>query len=219
VFTGIIQAKGTVRSLGRQAAGVRLVLDAPDLERPIADGASIAVNGACLTVTSSDPRRITFDVVHETISRTTLGTLQPGHRVNLERSVRAGDHFEGHIVQGHVDGTAVVTKVRQAGGGHVWSFRVEPDLAAYLIPKGSVAVDGVSLTIAEVAGDTFDVALIPVTLERTTLGERRVGERVNIETDILARTIVATLRRLAGEVGSQPSGLTVAMLKEQGWSP
>jgi riboflavin synthase len=219
VFTGIVQSLGTVRSLGRQSAGARLVLDAPELERPIADGASIAVNGVCLTATRSDPRQITFDVVHETLARSTLGALQPGDRVNLERSVRIDERLEGHIVQGHADGTAVVTGVRQSGGEQVWSFRVERHLCPYLIPKGSIAVDGVSLTIAEVQGDTFRIALIPATLERTTLGQRRAGDRVNIETDIVARTIVETLRRMTGDGQAQPGGLTVAMLKEQGWSP
>jgi len=217
VFTGIIQTMGTVRALVRQPWGARLEIDAPDLERPIADGASIAVNGVCLTVTGSNPRQITFDIVHETLARTTLGGLQAGSRVNLERSLRADALLEGHLVQGHVDGTATVTQIRRAGGEHVWRVQVEPDLVAYLIPKGSVALDGVSLTVVEVEGDTFSVALIPTTLAQTTLGQRRVGDRVNIETDIVARTIVTTLKWMTAGKEWSASGLTIERLKEQGW--
>jgi riboflavin synthase alpha subunit len=211
----MVQATGVVRSLRQERAGARLALDAPDLTRPIAPGASICVSGACLTVTRADDTRLEFDVVPETLSRTTLGSLSPGRRVNLEPSLRAGDPLDGHVVQGHVDGTALVSGVRRGAGGSVWAFTPDEALMPFIIPKGSIAVDGVSLTIAEAAGDGFSVALIPTTLDVTTLGTLRVGERVNLETDILARAVVTTLQRWRAP--SRTSPLTVELLQENGW--
>ncbi|MBI4579384.1 MAG: riboflavin synthase [Planctomycetes bacterium] len=227
MFTGIVQTMGVVQSVGRRPTGARLVVAAPELARPIADGASICVSGVCLTVVSSDESRIEFDVVPETLSRTTLGGLVPGSRVNLEASLRAGDPMDGHVVQGHVDGIARVRDIRSGGEGQLWTFKADADIMPYVIPKGSIAIDGISLTIARVERDNaFTIALIPTTLRRTTLGSARVGGRVNVETDILARTIVATLRRYRpteSATGDQPggadpgSGLTIEMLREQGW--
>lgn len=215
MFTGIIQAVGVVRSMRPQPAGARLEVDAPNLERPIPDGASISVSGVCLTVVAGDSTSIIFDVVPETLSRSTLGSLRAGHRVNLEPSLRADGRLDGHIVQGHVDGRGRVRGIERSAGGQVWTFTADADLMPYIIPKGSIAVDGVSLTIAKVEGRTFCVALIPATLERTTLGGLRVGDAVNIETDIIARTVVAALRRMSGEGEAGP--LTVDLLREQGW--
>jgi riboflavin synthase len=214
MFTGIIQAMGKVRTLSRGSAGARLALDAPDLPRPIADGASVCINGACLTVTQSDAIHIEFDVVPETLSRSTLGSLKPGDRVNLEASLRAGDRMDGHIVQGHVDGVARISEIANEAGGHVIRFAPDEALMPYIIPKGSVAIDGISLTIADVGGGTFDIAIIPTTLEWTTLGSARVGDRVNVETDIVARTIVTTLQRMQG---SSDGGVTMEMLREHGF--
>ena len=215
MFTGIIQAVGVVRSVRPQPAGARLEVDAPDLERPISDGASICVNGACLTVVSSNATSIVFDAVPETLDRSTLGSLRTGSRVNLEPSLRVDGRLDGHIVQGHVDGKARVRRIERSSDGQVWTFSAGADLLPYIIAKGSIAIDGVSLTIARIEGDTFSVALIPTTLARTTLNELRVGDEVNIETDILARTVVATLQRMRGEGAA--GGLTVDMLREQGW--
>lgn len=221
MFTGIVQAMGVVQSIGRRATGARILLAAPDLPRPIADGASICVSGTCLTVVSSDSARIEFDVVHETLSRTTLGDLAPGSRVNLELSLRPSDRMDGHFVQGHIDGTG---RIRQIGGGTdnpLWTFEAPADLMPYIVPKGSIAIDGVSLTIASVGPDnTFGIALIPTTLRATTLGQARPGDRVNVETDILVRTVVATLRRYfeaGGRETPTPSGLTLEALRENGW--
>jgi riboflavin synthase alpha subunit len=220
MFTGIVQALGIVQNIHRRSTGARMVVDAPDLERPIADGASICVNGTCLTVVASDQARIEFDVVHETLSRTTLGDLSPGHRVNLEPSLRPSDRVDGHFVQGHIDGTARIRQVGSGSAGQLWTFEASSDLMPYIIPKGSIAIEGISLTIASVQENTFGIALIPTTLERTTLGRMKIGDRVNIETDILVRTIVATLRRYSAS-GRQPAhsgaGLTVEQLLENGW--
>lgn len=215
MFTGIVQTLGVVRSISRNPSGARLVVDAPQLLRPINDGASICVSGACLTVVSSDNSRIEFDVVPETLARTTLGGFSAGRRVNLERSLRAGDPMDGHVVQGHVDGTARVAQVRSGDEGHILTLSIDESILPFVIPKGSIAVDGVSLTVAAVDGETFSVALIPTTLEATTLGVLRVGDRANVETDILARTIVTTMRRWQAAAGAQP--LTVDMLRENGW--
>lgn len=213
MFTGIIQTTGTVRSLRPAGNGARLVLDAPGLPRPMPGGASICVNGACLTVTRCDAQSLEFDVVGETLAQTTLGDLKPGDRVNLERSLRAGDGLDGHMVQGHVDGIATA---RRINSDHVVTFEAPDSLHPYIIPKGSIAVDGVSLTIAAVSGSQFTVALIPTTLTDTTLADLHVGDRVNVETDILARTIVTTLQRWRDEM--RGGGVTMDLLREQGYA-
>jgi riboflavin synthase len=220
MFTGIIQAVGTVESLSRRGNNARLIVNAPGLARPIAHGASVCVSGVCLSATGGDAARIEFDVVGETLARSTLGSLHPGDRVNLEPSLRASDRMDGHVVQGHVDGMAVLRALGDNAAGGLWTFETGPEITPYLIPKGSIAVDGISLTIAEVGERSFGIALIPTTLATTTLGNARVGHRVNIETDILVRTIVTTLRRVAGgaaAAGPGPGSLTVEMLRENGW--
>lgn len=213
MFTGIVQATGIVRSARSTGNEVRLVLDAPGLARPIPTGGSVCVSGVCLTVTRWDAQTIEFDVVAETLSRSTLGKLKPGNRVNLERSLRPGDGLDGHIVQGHVDGTATVARI---SSDHTVTFETTDDLSPYIIPKGSIAIDGVSLTIVGVSGTEFSVALIPTTLADTTLGNLRVGDRVNIETDILARTVVTTLQRW--REGPSGHGITMDLLRQQGYA-
>ncbi|MGQ9650802.1 MAG: riboflavin synthase [Phycisphaerae bacterium] len=213
MFTGIVQALGTVRSVRSSGNEVRLVVDGPGLPRPILAGASVCVSGVCLTVTRCDAQAIEFDVVAETLSRSTLGNLKSGDRVNLERSLRATDHLDGHIVQGHVDGTAMVSRI---SSDHTVTFEATEDLRPYLIPKGSIAIDGVSLTIADVSGRHFSAALIPSTLAETTLGNLRVGDRVNIETDVLARTVVTTLQRWRD--GACEHGITMDLLQRQGYA-
>lgn len=217
MFTGIIQSVGTVRSIQPGSPATRLTLDCPKLARPIALGASVCVSGVCLTVTAADEQSLSFDVVPETLARATLGQLRPGDRVNLERSLRAGDGMDGHTVQGHVDGTATVSEIARDEQGHVYTFEPGPDLMKFMIPKGSVAIDGVSLTIADTGHDYFSVALIPTTLAETTLGSLKRGDRVNIETDIIARTIITTLERWRGAGGSS-SSLSLESLRTNGWA-
>ncbi len=219
MFTGIVETTGVVRALRPTAAGLRLVVDAGRLpERPVR-GASLSVNGVCQTVATDAFPLLEFDVVPETLRRTTLGRLRPGDLVNLEPSLRPSDRIEGHIVQGHVDGVARVTEVTEGGPEWLLGLELEDEEAGtYIIPKGSVAVDGVSLTVAEcetASGARFRVALIPTTLERTTLGRRRPGDVVNIETDIHVRTIVTYLRRLAVREGP---GITLDLLREHGFA-
>ena len=215
MFTGIVQAKGTVRSIRNGSSGARLALTAPDLTRPIALGASVAVSGVCLTVAAADETTLEFDVIPETLSRSTLGRLVPGMQVNLERALRAGDSLDGHTVQGHVDAVGVVRSIRTGRDGHIVAIQADAAVMPFMIPKGSVAIDGVSLTIASVEGEVFTIALIPTTLGATTLNSLKTGDTVNIETDILARTIVTTMQRWRNQPGR--TALSVESLRENGW--
>lgn len=203
MFTGIVEATGRIEESRSVAGGRRLRVDAGSVADNARVGDSICVQGICLTVAAADGSNLSFDVISETLQRSNLGEKNVGDRLNLERSLRVGDRLDGHWVQGHVDGTATVVEVRRSETEHIVFLRPIAALAAYVIPKGSITLDGVSLTIAEFRKDDFSVALIPTTLVRTTLGALAVGSRVNVESDILARAIVTTLQRWAenGRVG------------------
>lgn len=198
MFTGIIHHLGRVKSLADAPFGKRITIHSGELAGELPIGASVAVNGVCLTVAQTSPPAIGFDVIPETLGKTTLGDLLTNDVVNLEPSLRAGDAIDGHFVQGHVDGTARVVRIDQSAGQHVVWLEPESNLLPYLIPKGSVAIEGVSLTIADRAPSSFSIALIPTTLDRTTLSRWHVGRRVNVETDIVVRTVVAHLSGLTG---------------------
>ena len=188
MFTGIVAAVGRIRDVVPRGGDVELVIDTGELDLAgVAVGDSIAVSGACLTATRLEGAAFAADVSRETLSKTTLGALGAGAAVNLERALRAGDALGGHYVTGHVDGIATVADVRAEARS--WRLRIEvPEaLARYIAPKGSVTVDGVSLTVNEVEGRVFGVNLIPHTVEVTTLGALRVGSAVNLEVDIIAR--------------------------------
>ena len=204
MFTGIIECAGTITHTRRTAGGRRLCIRIGPLACESKLGDSICVSGVCLTVASLSDDSLEFDVISETLDKTTLGQKRPGDRVNLERSLRLGDRLDGHFVQGHVDGTAQVDRVLASPREHVLWLRPQPHLTPYIVPKGSITIDGVSLTIADVADAAFSVALIPTTLERTTLADLRAGFRVNLESDIIARTIVHRLDQLAQNVGCVP---------------
>lgn len=212
MFTGIVERTGVLVSSRALPGGRALRIDAGPLAGDCVPGASIAVSGVCLTVTHVEGSVLTFDVITESLRRTTLGDRNVGDRVNLERSLRAGDRLDGHFVQGHVDGRATVSNVRRTPAEYVISLRPEETVRPYLIPKGSVALDGVSLTIAEVLADHFTVALIPTTLERTTLAGLETGHRVNVESDIIARTIIHRLDAVAGS-----NGLSMDRLRKAGF--
>jgi riboflavin synthase len=190
VFTGLVQATATVAAL----EGGRLCLE---LEAPLAlaGGDSVAVNGVCLTATAVADSRLDADVMPETLRRTALGELAPGDRVNLELPLRAGDPLGGHVVQGHVDGTATIESASDDGFARLVRVAVPPELLRYVVAKGSVAIDGVSLTVAEVDDEGFTVALIPETLERTTLGAAGPGRMVNLEVDVLAKYVEKLVER------------------------
>ena len=187
MFTGIVAEVGRVRDARARDGLTTLTLDSSSVRRVLARGGSVAVNGCCQTVTALDEHGFTVEVMPVTAARTTLGSLTPGDAVNLEPPMRAGDPIGGHFVQGHVDGVGEVVSVARDGGDHRVRVRVPAELARYLVPRGSVAVDGVSLTVAEAEGDSFAVALIPTTLAETTAGGYAAGRRVNVEVDVVAR--------------------------------
>jgi riboflavin synthase len=196
VFTGIVEEVGDVVAAELRPEGARLRIRAPQLAPLARLGDSIAVSGCCLTVVERDGDVVAFDAVPETLSRTTLGGLEAGRRVNLEDSLRAGEPLGGHIVQGHVDGVGEVASREPEGDGARLAVRAPGDLRRFLVEKGSIAVAGVSLTVAALTEDGFEVALIPHTLAVTTLGELNPGDRVNLETDVLARHVERLLRPL-----------------------
>jgi riboflavin synthase len=186
MFTGIVREIGTVEALERSERGGRLRIRA-ELATELGEGDSVSVSGACLTVASVTDGAFEADVANHTLSVTTLGELEPGAPVNLEPPLRAGDPLGGHLVQGHVDGTAEVTAGRADGFARRLRLAAPRELARFIVERGSVTVDGVSLTVASLADDGFEVSLIPETLERTTLGGLANGGRVNLEVDVIAR--------------------------------
>jgi riboflavin synthase len=189
MFTGLVEVLGSVRDLVADGAGRRMTIAAPEIAGELALGDSVAVNGACLTVVVRDAQSCTFQLAPETLQRTNLGDLQPGHRVNLERALCLNDRFGGHLVQGHIDGVGHVAERRTEGDWITIWFRCPPELALQMVSKGSVAVDGVSLTLVDVATDRFSVALIPHTLTLTTLGFKGPGDAVNLETDLVGKYV------------------------------
>jgi len=201
MFTGIVEAVGRVVALEPHGEKSRLRVAAPRVADGAAIGASIAVNGACLTVVEATAGEVAFEAVRETLERTALGELRAGSRVNLERALRADGRLDGHIVQGHVDGTGRVRALERRGDDVRLAVDCAPELARQLVPKGSIAVDGVSLTLVEVSDAGFDVALIPHTLAETNLGDRRPGDRVNLEADVLGKYVLRYLERVLGEGG------------------
>jgi riboflavin synthase len=198
VFSGIIQTTGRLERRAMRDGGARLTLASRRPLARLALGESIAVNGACLTVTARDGRRFTADASPETLRRTTLGTLELGARVNLERALRAGDRIGGHVVQGHVDGVGRLERIRSDRQWFLYRFRAPAALAPYLVEKGSIAIDGVSLTVFACRGPSFTVALIPHTLAETTLAGLEPGDRVNLEADVLLKYIATLVRARRG---------------------
>jgi riboflavin synthase len=189
VFTGLVEVLGRLERVVEENAGKRLALIWPGLTQPLAIGESVAVNGCCLTVVASEGDRFEIQAGPETLLRTNLGDKRPGDHVNFERSLRVGDRLGGHFVQGHIDTTAVLQKRRQEGDWEFLAFALDPVWTPLMVPKGSIAVDGVSLTLVDVWPEGFSVMLIPHTLAMTTLGIIQPGDRVNLETDILAKHV------------------------------
>lgn len=189
MFTGLIEALGVVREVTPTGAGRDLLIESPAIAGELSLGESVAVNGCCLTVVSHDFQTGLFQAGPETLRRTNLGDLGQGDRVNLERSLRVGDRLGGHIVQGHIDGVGRVDRLLSDGDWVLFWFTCPPELAAQMVSKGSVAVDGVSLTLVDVEQSRFSVALIPHTLAHTTLGIKRPSDPVNLETDLLAKYV------------------------------
>jgi riboflavin synthase alpha subunit len=195
MFTGIVRELGRVVAVTPAASGVRLEIEAPETAAATAVGDSVAVNGCCLTAVASAAGRISFDVVPETLSRSSTARLEPGTSVNLEPALRVGEPLGGHYVQGHVDGVGTVRSIAEGAEGRRLSVEAAPELLRLMVEKGSLAVEGVSLTVAAVDERGFTVALIPHTLASTTLGALRGGEQVNLELDVLAKYVERLLPR------------------------
>lgn len=213
MFTGIIQSVGRVRTLEPRGGDVRLSIDTGNLDlADVQRGDSIAVAGCCLTAVTLDARGFAADVSNESLSLTTLGELRPGDAVNLEKALRLADRLGGHLVSGHVDGVGTVVSVRADGRSQRWGFEVPASLARYVAHKGSICIDGASLTVNEVEGCRFGVNLIPHTVAHTTFADRRPGARVNLEVDVVARYV----ERLLGS-GDAPT-LDQAFLKAHGFA-
>lgn len=194
MFTGIVEELGEVVALDREGDSARLTVRGPLVVSDAVHGASIAVNGVCLTVVDVKDEAFTVDVMKETLDRSSLAALAPGAPVNLERPVRPADRLGGHIVQGHVDGVGEIVSREPGDGWDVVTVALPAGLARYVVDKGSIAVDGISLTVVEARDDAFTVALIPTTLELTTLGRKRPGDPVNLEVDVVAKYVERLMR-------------------------
>jgi riboflavin synthase len=204
VFTGIVEELGEVVGIDPDGTGARIRIRGPLVTADAARGDSIAINGVCLTITATADGEFSADVMGETLARSSLGSLRPGAAVNLERPLRPDGRLGGHIVQGHVDGTGTIVAIQDAGSWQTVRISIPPQLARYLVEKGSVAVDGISLTISALdagpSASEFEVSLIPETLARTTLGRKQPGETVNLEVDMIAKYV----ERLLGSRGDPP---------------
>jgi riboflavin synthase len=213
MFTGLIEALGKVAAVRKTAAGMMLSIDVGQISKTAKNGDSINVNGVCLTVSKFSGSTADFDVSGETLSRSTLGKLSSGNIVNIEQAMKADGRFGGHFVQGHVDGIGTVKAIRKLGEFYDVTFGTEKELLDSMVVKGSVAVDGISLTIAAMDKESFRVAIIPVTWQNTNLGTLKIGDKVNIETDVVVRTIKKQVSLLLG----QDKGLSIEKLKEMGF--
>ena len=211
MFTGIIENLAVIKKLSLKAGGAELLLDIGDFAENLKLGESIAVNGACLTVKEVKGTVAGFDVSSETLKKTTLGKLRNAEKVNIERALRVGDRLGGHFVTGHVDGIGTIKEKKQASEQCTMSFSVENKFTDMMIEKGSVAVDGISLTVVTVTDGVFSAALIPYTLASTTLGFKKIGDQVNIEIDMLGKWVKKILKK--EDVG----GMTREQLTEQGF--
>jgi riboflavin synthase len=199
MFTGIVEELGEIVAVEHGAESAVITVRGPLVTSDATPGASIAVNGVCLTVVRRDGQTFSVDVMAETLDRSSLGSLEAGARVNLERAMAASSRFGGHIVQGHVDGTAQILARLPGDRWEVVQFGLPPGLSRYVVEKGSITIDGVSLTVSAITDDTFSVSLIPTTLELTTLGHKKVGDLVNLEVDVIAKYVERLLTHASPE--------------------
>jgi len=213
MFTGLIEAICTVKAVRQSRGGLLLTIDLSKLANESKIGDSIAINGVCLTVAKLDGSLATFDISSETLTKSNLGRLKPSSPVNVELAVKAIGRFGGHIVQGHIDGAATIKAINKQGQFADIKFAASEELLDQMVVKGSVAVDGISLAIASMNENSFSVAIIPETLKKTTLGTAKIGDAVNIETDIIVKTIKKQLEKILAQ--GQP--LTVEKLRELGF--
>lgn len=215
MFTGIVEEMGTIRSIRRGAHSAVLSIGADTVLSDLKTGDSVAVNGVCLTATGTDPGGFTADVMHETLDRSSLGTLTVGSRVNLERAMAAHGRFGGHIVSGHIDGTGTIAALRKDDNALWYTVKAAPGLLRYVVEKGSITIDGISLTVACVETDQFSASVIPHTAAVTILGEKRPGDVVNLETDLIGKYVE---KLLTPQTQAQPrSGITLEFLAQNGF--
>ena len=215
MFTGIVEEVGILKKIVWGAHSAALTIQAKRVLSDAAVGDSLAVNGICLTVTSLDDGGFTADVMHETLDRSALGSQGTGSRVNLERAMAADGRFGGHIVSGHIDGVGTITNLRRDGNAVWYTISASPQLLRYVVEKGSIAIDGISLTVASVEADRFSVSVIPHTAEVTLLGRKHAGDTVNLETDIIGKYVEKLLRPQAQE--APKSDLTLEFLASNGF--
>ena len=214
MFTGIVEEIGVVSEVKRTSQGAVLSINASDVLTDSGVGDSIAIDGVCLTMTQADNTKFTADISAETLRRTTLGDRSRGDGVNLERSLQFGSRLGGHIVLGHVDDVGVISDWRDEGDSSMMRVSASSDVMRYVVFKGSTCVDGISLTIANLFETEFEIALIPHTKQVTTIGKKRVGDRVNIEVDLLGRYV----EKLLGEQSRSPCSVDLAFLKSHGFA-
>ena len=217
MFTGLVAELGTVEKLARQGESSHLTVTAKKVMNNLKIGDSVAVNGACLTVVHMDDNAFTADVMPETVRLTNIGSLHAGDRVNLERTLRLCDGLDGHIVSGHVEGLGTIVSQRSEGIAVVVSFTAESRLLKYILPKGSIAIDGISLTVTEVTETGFSVSLIPHTAKETTLGFKTMGDKVNLETDIIGKYVERMLGFNAPKEQEHGETLDMNMLMKNGF--
>lgn len=214
MFTGIIEETGTVESVKRGVHSAVLTIRAGKVLEGLKAGDSIAVNGICLTVTAHSDCNFMADVMHETLNRSSLSGLTPGIRVNLERAMAADGRFGGHIVSGHVDGVGTIAQIQRDDTAVWYTVQAPPSILCYIVEKGSVTVDGISLTVAKVSGNSFSVSVIPHTARLTILGERQAGDKVNLEADIIGKYVEKLLRP---EKEVRQGGITEEFLAKYGF--
>lgn len=218
MFTGIIETVGTVKRIARGARSASLEIEAPQILDDVEVGDSIATNGVCLTATSVTARTFTADVMHETLERSSLGTLTAGSHVNLERAMAANGRFGGHFVSGHIDATGTIARIERDDTAIWYTIDADPDVLRYVVEKGSIAIDGISLTVARVTEASLSVSTIPHTNQQTTLPERACGDVVNLECDVIAK-YTEKLLGLAPATGTaeQGSAITMEFLAKNGF--
>lgn len=219
MFTGLIEEQGVVRRIKKSPDGAELVVGAGLVLEDLKTGDSIAVSGPCLTVTALGRDDFTAFVMPETLARTSLGRLTAGRKVNLERAAALGDRLGGHLVSGHIDAVVKLVSRRKEGGALICWFDTPPELIRYIVPRGSVALDGVSLTVVEVADkeSLFSVGLIPHTASQTTLGPKKIGDPVNLEVDLIGKYVEKMLAPRSGEKEEQGRKITISMLEKNGY--
>lgn len=215
MFTGIVEELGSIRSVRRGQHSSVLSIAAKDILSDLKIGDSVAVNGVCLTATTVDSGGFTADVMHETLNRSSLGSLTVGSHVNLERAMAANGRFGGHIVSGHIDGTGTITALSKDDNAVWYTISASQELLRYIVEKGSIAIDGISLTVAEVGESWFSISAIPHTVAVTTLGEKRPGDTVNLENDVIGKYVEKLLRPQPQETAK--SSLTLEFLAQHGF--